>query len=38
MTGNALQIRTARLEELAALNGLMEMAIGELLKPFLSEA
>ena len=38
MTGNALQIRAARLDELSALNGLMELAIGELLKPFLSEA
>lgn len=38
MTDSALDIRIARLEELAALNALMELAIGELLRPFLSEA
>jgi GNAT superfamily N-acetyltransferase len=37
MTANGLQIRTARLDELAALNTLMDLAIGELLKPFLTE-
>ncbi len=38
MTGRILAIRTARLEELEALNALMELAIGELLTPFLNEA
>ena len=38
MTTNPLQIRAARLDELAALNTLMELAISELLKPFLSQA
>lgn len=38
MTDSALQIRIARIEELAALDALMELAIGELLKPFLSAA
>ena len=38
MTANGLQIRTARLEELPALNALMDLAIGELLTPFLTEA
>lgn len=33
-----LQVRTARLDELAALNALMDLAIGELLKPFLNAA
>ena len=33
-----LQIRAARLEEIEALHGLMELAIGELLKPFLNAA
>jgi GNAT superfamily N-acetyltransferase len=37
MTANGLQIRIARLDELAALNALMDLAIGELLKPFLTE-
>src|ERR1700754_3790137 len=34
----SLQIRVARLEELAALNALMDVAIAELLKPFLNPA
>jgi GNAT superfamily N-acetyltransferase len=34
----ALQTRLARLDELDALEALMELAISELLKPFLSEA
>lgn len=38
MSDPGLQIRTARLDELAALNGLTELAIGDLLKPFLNEA
>ena len=38
MTDRTLEIRTARLEELAALHALMELAIGALLKPFLNEA
>ncbi|WP_119300440.1 GNAT family N-acetyltransferase [Dongia deserti] len=38
MTAHQLQIRTARLDELAALHALMDLAIDELLKPFLSEA
>ncbi|MEZ5832042.1 MAG: GNAT family N-acetyltransferase [Dongiaceae bacterium] len=38
MGGNNLKIRTARLDELGALNALMELAISELLKPFLNEA
>lgn len=38
MTQGELQIHTARLDELAALNRLMDLAIGELLKPFLTEA
>jgi GNAT superfamily N-acetyltransferase len=38
MTGRTLEIRTARLDELGALNALMELAIGALLKPFLNEA
>lgn len=33
-----LQIRSARVDELAALHELMELAIGELLKAFLTEA
>ncbi len=35
---NSLQIRIARVDELAALNALMELAIAELLKPFLNAA
>ena len=35
-TEGALQARLARVEDLAALNALMELAIGELLKPFLT--
>src|SRR5687768_6916666 len=38
MTDRTLEIRTARLEELASLHALMELAIGELLRPFLNEA
>ena len=38
MTGNTLEIRTARLDELEALHALMDLAIGSLLKPFLNEA
>src|SRR5262245_44718754 len=38
MTANSLRIRTARIEELGALHTLMELAIGELLKPFLNAA
>lgn len=38
MTGGTLRIRMARFDELAALNALMELAIAELLKPFLSAA
>jgi GNAT superfamily N-acetyltransferase len=38
MTEGNLQIRIARLDELAALHALMELAIGELLKPFLNAA
>ena len=38
MTDNSLRIRTARIEELDALHTLMELAIGELLKPFLNAA
>ena len=38
MTDKSLQVRTARLDELAALHALMELAIGELLKPFLNAA
>ena|SRR5690242_1189618 len=38
MTSQALRIRTARTDELPTLKTLMELAIGELLKPFLSEA
>jgi GNAT superfamily N-acetyltransferase len=38
MTGSTLEIRAARLEELDALHALMELAIGELLKPFLTAA
>ena len=38
MNDGTLRLRTARLEELAALHALMELAIGELLKPFLNEA
>ena len=37
MAGSDLQIRVARLDELAALHALMDLAIGELLKPFLTE-
>jgi GNAT superfamily N-acetyltransferase len=37
-TQGALQARLARVEDLAALNALMELAIGELLKPFLTAA
>jgi GNAT superfamily N-acetyltransferase len=36
--GKNLQVRVARLDELAALNGLMDLAITELLKPFLNAA
>ena len=38
MADGPLEIRTARLEELPALHALMELAIGNLLKPFLNEA
>jgi GNAT superfamily N-acetyltransferase len=38
MTDKNLQVRAARLDELPALNALMDLAIGELLKPFLNEA
>jgi GNAT superfamily N-acetyltransferase len=38
MTEGNLRIRIARLDELAALHALMELAIGELLKPFLNAA
>jgi GNAT superfamily N-acetyltransferase len=38
MRDKGLQIRAARLDELAALNALMALAIAELLKPFLSPA
>ena len=38
MADRTLEIRTARIEELAALHALMELAIGALLKPFLNEA
>jgi len=38
MTDKSLQVRTARLDELAALHALMELAIAELLKPFLNAA
>jgi hypothetical protein len=38
MTDKNLEVRTARLDELAALNALMELAIAELLKPFLDAA
>jgi GNAT superfamily N-acetyltransferase len=38
MAEGDLQIRVARLDELAALHALMELAIDELLKPFLTEA
>jgi GNAT superfamily N-acetyltransferase len=38
MAGADLQIRVARLDELAALHALMDVAIGELLKPFLTQA
>jgi hypothetical protein len=38
MTDRTLGIRTARLDEVDALHALMELAIGELLKPFLSAA
>ncbi len=38
MADGTLVIRTARIEELAALHALMELAIGTLLKPFLNEA
>ncbi|HET6158471.1 MAG TPA: GNAT family N-acetyltransferase [Dongiaceae bacterium] len=38
MKDNRLQIRIAQLDELAALNRLMDLAIDELLKPFLNEA
>lgn len=38
MTDRTLEIRAARLGELDALHDLMELAIGDLLKPFLSEA
>ena len=37
MTDGTLEIRTARLDELAALNALMELAIAALLKPFLKQ-
>jgi len=36
--GKSLRVRVARLDELAALNALMELAIAELLKPFLNAA
>jgi GNAT superfamily N-acetyltransferase len=38
MAENGLEIRTARLDELPALTTLMNLAIGELLKPYLSAA
>ena len=38
MSDGALQTRLARLDELGALTALMDLAIGELLKPFLTEA
>ena len=38
MTDRTLEIRIARMEELDALHALMELAIGELLKPFLNQA
>jgi GNAT superfamily N-acetyltransferase len=38
MTDKSLRIRVARLDDLAALQGLMELAIAELLKPFLNTA
>ena len=38
MTDGTLEIRAARLAELDALHALMELAIGELLKPFLNAA
>jgi GNAT superfamily N-acetyltransferase len=38
MSDGTLRIRGARLDELDALHALMELAIGALLKPFLSEA
>jgi GNAT superfamily N-acetyltransferase len=37
MTDGNLLIRAARLDELAALHALMDLAIGALLKPFLNE-
>jgi GNAT superfamily N-acetyltransferase len=38
MGENGLEIRAARLDELAALTDLMNLAIGELLKPYLDAA
>ena len=38
MTDRNLRIRLAHLDDLAALHGLMELAIAELLKPFLNAA
>ena len=38
MSSGALQTRLARLDELGALTALMDLAIGELLKPVLTEA
>jgi GNAT superfamily N-acetyltransferase len=38
MKDGALRARVARIDELPALDALMELAIGELLKPFLTEA
>ena len=38
MMDKSLQVRTARLDELVALHALMELAIAELLKPFLNAA
>lgn len=38
MTDRKLRIRVARRDDLAALHGLMELAIAELLKPFLNAA
>jgi GNAT superfamily N-acetyltransferase len=38
MNEASLQIRVARLDELPALHDLMELAIAELLKPYLTEA
>ncbi|HEX6117853.1 MAG TPA: GNAT family N-acetyltransferase [Dongiaceae bacterium] len=38
MKDGALRARVARIDELSALDALMELAIGELLKPFLTEA